>query len=73
MRNYSFLLLIVVCLLSACSVYYPNSVRGTDFSTNTGAPYTLTSFYPNYNIGGFEESELVYWKKVEWVDKLNLS
>ncbi|MBB6609486.1 SUMF1/EgtB/PvdO family nonheme iron enzyme [Pontibacter sp. Tf4] len=70
MRNYSFLLLILVCLLSACSYRTPNSAFIGASSTKTGL-YNDWPVY--YNSKGFQESKLIKWGSVKWVDTLNLT
>lgn len=74
MRNYSFLLLIVINVFSvSCYYRYPSSVRGTVVSTTTGYPIGYGYFDPEYNYGGFNENELIIEGSKKWSDTLNLT
>lgn len=74
MRNYSFLLLILVFLLPACGYRTPNSAYIGAYSTKT----VLYNEWPQnsgpfINYKGFQESKLIRWRSVKWEDSRNLS
>jgi len=70
MRNYSSLMLILVCLFSACGYRTPNSAFIGASSVKTGL-YNDWPVY--YNSKGFQESKLIKWGSVKWEDSRNLS